>query len=235
MNFIGNWFAHTIEELPHLLEYTGAYVYYENGPFRISSVVVTTWMIMALLVWTVFYLTKNLEKYPTTRRQAIAERITLFFVDFVVSICGPAGRKFYSIFGGIFITILSMNLIGLVPGNTSPTASYSTTLALALIGFGYIQYRAIREVGIKAYLVGYVTPNAFMLIGNTIGLVATPLSLSMRLYGNMFSGKVLDTITYLSIPILLPLMFAMLSLLSAFIQAYVFTLLLTMFLGQNIE
>lgn len=169
INIIGNWFKHTIEELPYLLDAGKPIVFYEQGNFRISSVVTTTWIIMIALIIFVFIITSKLERKPTTRRQAIAEKITLFIYNFVESLCGDAGRRFYGIIGGIFITILVMNFMGMVPTYTSPTASYSTTLALALIGFGYVQYRKIREIGVKGYLLSYVDPNAFMIIGNTIG------------------------------------------------------------------
>ena len=235
MGFIGDWFAHTIEGLPLLLEGTKPTVFYESGGFRISSTVTTTWILMILIIAFVLFITSKLEKVPTTRRQAIAEKITMFIYNFVEGMCGKATPRIYGIIGGIFITILVMNFTGLVPGNTSPTASYSTTLALALFGFIYVQYKKIREQGFGGYLKSYVDPNAFMIIGNITGLVSTPLSLSMRLFGNMFSGKVLDSIVYLSVPILLPIVFLLLSLLSAVIQAYVFALLLTMFISEGLN
>ncbi|KAF0091294.1 MAG: F-type H+-transporting ATPase subunit a [Fusobacteria bacterium] len=235
MEIIANYFKGMLEELPHLLDTTKPVVFFQEGYFRISSTVTTTWFIMLMIVIFVLIITSKLEKIPTTRRQSIAEWITMFIYDFVYSICGEKTKKLYGTFGGIFITILVMNFIWVIPIFTTPTASYSTTLALALIGNSYVQFAIIREKNIFGYLKGYFEPNAFMIIGNVIGIFAVPLSLSMRLFGNMFSGKILDSIVMIALPFLVPIVFSLLSILSAIIQAYVFTLLLTMFTGEGIE
>lgn len=235
MNIIVNYFKGIIEELPHLLETTKPVIFFQDGDFRISSTVTTTWLVMLLVFVFVMIITSKLEKIPTTRRQAMAEWITMFLYNFVFSICGEKAKKYYGTLGGIFITIFVMNFMWVIPTFTTPTASYSTTLALALIGYLYVQYSIIREKNILKYLKSYVEPNAFMIIGNLTSIVAIPLSLSMRLFGNMFSGKILDSIVMMSIPLLVPIVFSLLSILSGAIQAYVFTLLLTMFTSEGIE
>lgn len=235
MDIILNYFRGIIEDLPNLLETTKPVVFFQEGNFRISSTVTTTWLVMLLLFIFVIFITSKLEKVPTTRRQAVAEWITMFLYNFVESICGDKAKKYYGTLGGIFISILVMNFMWVIPTFTTPTASYSTTLALALIGYLYVQFAIIREKKILGYLKSYVEPNAFMIIGNLTSIFAIPLSLSMRLFGNMFSGKILDSIVMITLPLLVPIVFSLLSILSGMIQAYVFTLLLTMFTGEGIE
>ncbi len=235
MEIILNYFKGIIEELPNLLETTKPVVFFQDGNFRISSTVTTTWLVMLFVFVFVTFITSKLEKVPTTRRQAVAEWITMFIYNFVYSICGEKTKKLYGTFGGIFITILVMNFMWVIPTFTTPTASYSTTLALALIGYLYVQFSIIREKNIFGYLKGYIEPNAFMIIGNLTSIFAIPLSLSMRLFGNMFSSKILDSIVMITLPLLVPIVFSLLSILAGIIQAYVFTLLITMFTGEGIE
>lgn len=235
MDIILNYFTGIIEELPNLLETTKPVIFFQEGNFRISSTVTTTWLVMIFVFVFVTFITSKLEKVPTTRRQAVAEWITMFIYNFVYSICGEKTKKLYGTFGGIFLTILVMNFMWVIPTFTTPTASYSTTLALALIGYLYVQYSIIREKKILGYLKGYIEPNAFMIIGNLTSIFAIPLSLSMRLFGNMFSSKILDSIVMITLPLLVPIVFSLLSILAGIIQAYVFTLLITMFTGEGIE
>jgi F-type H+-transporting ATPase subunit a len=235
MDIVLNYFKGIIEELPNLLETTKPVIFFQEGNFRISSTVTTTWLVMFIIFIFVLVITSKLEKIPTTRRQAIAEGITMFLYNFIYGIIGPKASKFYGILGSFFIVILVMNFMWVIPTFTSPTASYSTTFALAIIGYLYVQYSIIREKKIFRYLKSYVEPNPFMIIGNLTSIVAIPLSLSMRLFGNMFSGKVLDSIVMIAIPFLVPIIFILLSILASAIQAYVFTLLLTMFTSEGIE
>ncbi|MDD2371703.1 MAG: F0F1 ATP synthase subunit A [Firmicutes bacterium] len=235
MNIIVNYLKGIIEKLPNLLDTTKPTVFYQNGNFRISSTIVTTWFMMLLLFIFVMIITSKLEKISKTRRQAVAEKITLFFYNFVYEVLGESAKKFYGVLGSIFITILLMNFMWVIPTFTTPTASVSTTLALGIIGFLYTQYVIIREKNFFKYLKSYIEPNAFMIIGNVINIFARPLSISMRLFGNMFAGKILDSIIMMSIPLLAPIVFSVLSILTGGIQAYVFTLLLTMFISEGLE
>ncbi len=235
MNIIVDYLKGIIEKLPHLLETTKAIVFYQNGSFRISSIIITTWLMMLLLFIFVMIITSKLEKISKTRRQAVAEKITLFFYNFVYEVIGEKSKKVYGILGSVFITILLMNFMWVLPTFTQPTASFSTTAALGIIGFLYSQYIVVKERNIFKYLKGYIEPNAFMLIGNLTEVVARPLSISMRLFGNMFAGKILDSIVMIAIPLLVPIIFSVLSMLTGIIQAYVFTLLLTMYISEGLE
>ena len=176
------------------------------------------------------------------RLQAAAEMIVSGLDDFVCGIMGPAGRKYTPFIGTLFIYILFMNISGLVPFMKASTASWSTTLALALCVFFYLQYTAIRELGFLGYLdhlagkqrgvlAFTVVMPLFMLILHILTELIRPISLSLRLRGNIWGDEVL--IALLSrfgvkgLPLLLFNMF--MGVLASIVQAAVFCLLTTIY------
>lgn len=147
------------------------------------------------------------------------------------------GHKFSNYIGTLFMFILLSNLSGLF-GLRPPTADYGTTLALALITFVMIHYN-----GFKYQKASHVT-NLFkpLLLSpiNIIGEIATPLSLSLRLFGNILSGTVLMGLIYGLLPKLLTLVWpgalhAYLDVFSGTIQAYVFCMLTMVFVSNTFE
>lgn len=200
-------------------------------------------IIVAVLGILAFFACRKRSLIPG-RLQAAAELIVAGLNDFVCGIIGSGGRKYTPFIGTLFIYILFMNLSGLIPFLKAPTASWSTTLALALCVFFYVQYTAIRELGFLGYLdhlagrqrgvlAFTVIMPLFMLILHIITELIRPISLSLRLRGNMWGDEVL--IALLSgfgikgLPLLLFNMF--MGILAAVVQAAVFCLLTTIYLA----
>ena len=134
--------------------------------------------------------------------QAAFEVIAEGLDNFVCGIMGPKGRKYTPFVGTLFIYILLMNLSGLIPFIKASTASWSTTLALALCVFFYVQYTAIRELGFLGYLdhlagkqrgalAFTVIMPLFMLILHVLTELIRPISLSLRLRGNIWGDETL--------------------------------------------
>lgn len=176
------------------------------------------------------------------RLQAAAELIVAGLNDFVCGIIGPGGRKYTPFIGTLFIYILFMNLSGLIPFIKAPTASWSTTLALALCVFFYVQYTAIKELGFLGYLdhlagkprgvlAFTVIMPLFMLFLHIITELIRPISLSLRLRGNIWGDEVLlSLLSGFGIQGLPLLFFNMLmAALTAVVQATVFCLLTTIY------
>ena len=178
------------------------------------------------------------------RLQATAELIVSGLDDFVCGIIGPGGRRYTPFIGTLFLYILFMNLSGLIPFMKASTASWSTTLALALCVFFYVQFTAIRELGFLGYLdhlagkqrgvlAFTVIMPLFMLILHILTELIRPISLSLRLRGNIWGDEVL--IALLSgfgikgLPLLLFNMF--MGILASVVQAAVFCLLTTIYLA----
>ncbi|MGB9588927.1 MAG: F0F1 ATP synthase subunit A [Armatimonadota bacterium] len=190
--------------------------------------------------------TRRLEKIPTRRIQSVAEFIVQSLDNFVVGIIGPKGRTYTPFIGSLFLYILTMNLLGLVPLFKSPTSSLSITVPLALIVFVVYNYAGIREVGLVPYLKHlagepiWLAP--LMLPIHVIGELARPLSLSIRLFGNIFGEEtvlaILAGLTFVIIPyvVAIPTQFPMMlfAIFTSFVQALVFTMLTTIYISVAI-
>ncbi|MFH0917505.1 MAG: F0F1 ATP synthase subunit A [Candidatus Omnitrophota bacterium] len=176
------------------------------------------------------------------RLQAAAELIVEGLDNFVCGIIGPRGTKFTPFIGTLFIYILFMNLSGLIPFMKASTASWSTTLALALCVFFYVQYTAIKELGFLGYLdhlagkprgvlAFTVIMPLFLLFLHIITELIRPLSLSLRLRGNIWGDEVLlGLLSGFGIKGLPLLFFNMaMATLTAIVQATVFCLLTTIY------
>ncbi len=169
--------------------------------------------------------------------------------NFICDVLGPKGRKFTPFLGTLFIYILCMNFFGLIPGMKSPSSNLNTTVALAICVFFYVQYTGMKSFGFLGYLshlagepkdfVGWVMVPLNLPIHIMEELIK-PLSLSMRLFGNIFGEDILiavfvglgvTSLAFLHLPIGLPfhVPFIFLALLTGTIQALVFTLLSTIY------
>lgn len=191
--------------------------------------------------------TRRLEKIPTTRRQNLVELIVEGLNNFTVDIIGPEGREYTPFIGSLFIFILCANLLGLFPGLKSPTSSLSITVSLALIVFVAYNVIGIRKAGVKRYLkhlIGepvWLAPLMFPI--HVIGELARPLSLSVRLFGNMFGEEmvlaILASLTLVIVPYLIaiPTQFPIMlfDVFISFVQAMVFSMLSAIYISLALE
>ncbi len=166
--------------------------------------------------------------------QHLAEMTHEFVSDQGEQIIGHGFERFTGYLTALFLFILLCNLAGLVPGLSSPTADVSVPLGLALLTFVYYQYHGVRVNGpgyIKQFLgpVWWIAPLLFPI--EIISHLARVLSLTVRLYANMFAGDLLTLAFFSLIPIGVPLVFLGLHLGVAVVQAYVFMLLAAIYLS----
>lgn len=118
------------------------------------------------------------------------------FKDLIDQTLGIFHFRHFTFIASIFIFILSCNLISLIPGVEEPTNDIMTTLALGITAFLYTQFSAIESNGLKHYLKGYLKPFFVMLPLNIVGNLATIISISFRLFGNIFGGAVISNLWY---------------------------------------
>jgi F-type H+-transporting ATPase subunit a len=152
---------------------------------------------------------------------------------------GEQGDKYLPYLGSVFLFIFFMNLLGVIPGFRAPTMTLSTTAALGITTFLMVQQYAIRANGVWGYLkhfmgdVLWLAP--LMFVVEVIGEFAKPLSLSLRLFGNIFGeDNVIEQLMTLGgwIPVQAPMM--LLALFTSFLQAFIFTTLSTIYIASKV-
>ena len=220
------------------------------GNFKISETVIVSWLIIAALALVSFFLTRNLKKVPTTKRQVFLEYAVGVLYDMVNNTMGEKVVKrmpnIVPYIGSLFLFFACSNLIGLL-GFRSPTTDIDTTLAWALITFFMIYFTGIKFNGL-AYFKGLLEPLPFLLPLNIIGEIAKPISLTFRPFGNILGGAVIMALLYqflgwlsslipgvsipigqLIIPVPLHLYF---DLFSGVLQAFIFVMLTMVFVAD---
>lgn len=211
------------------------------GPVEVSAVVLTSWIIIALLALLCWLATRNMKDVPGPL-QCAAEMAVEGMENFIAGSLGKEkARKYFPIFGTFFVFIIVSNYSGLLPGAGQitgfavPTACLSVTAALAVIAFCTTHSLGVRERGLGHYLKSFLKPFALMLPLTLIEQLIRPLSLALRLFGNLYGEETVTHELYNIFPILLPLVMNVLSLLFCMIQAMVFTLLLSIYVAEATE
>jgi len=153
----------------------------------------------------------------------------------LVDIIGPRGKKYLPMIGTIGLFILCANLMGLIPGLMSPTSKLNVTIGCALTVFVYYHYQGMKERGVLKYLKHFSGPTPLlaplMVPIELISHFSRPLSLSIRLFSNIFAEDVLIVVIASILPYFLPLPFMVLSLFTSVLQAFVFMLLACIYIS----
>ncbi|HCN20536.1 MAG TPA: ATP synthase F0 subunit A [Planctomycetia bacterium] len=236
--------SHGVVELPCFLELFVGKDFTLFGLTEEQLVpVVISGIIIIFLSFLSISVTSRLEKIPGTM-QALLELVVEGLDDFIESQMGHVGRAFLPFLGSLFIYILFMNLIGQIPLFHSPTANYNTTLALTLIVFLVTQYQGIKTRGPVGYIRHFVGDPLWMApiffpLHIIQEFLARPLSLSVRLFGNLmgehtvlaiFIGFSPLLLGFIPIPIQLPIV--LLDMLCATLQAIIFFLLACFYISS---
>jgi len=153
---------------------------------------------------------------------------------------GPQGDRYLPYLGSLFLFIFTLNMLGVIPAFRSPTMTLSTTAALGLTTIIMVQAYAIRDTGLWPYLKHYTAGTAFPLLllmipVEIIGELAKPMSLSLRLFGNIFGeDNVIEQLMGLGgwIPVQIPML--LLALFTSFLQAFIFTTLSTIYIASKV-
>jgi F-type H+-transporting ATPase subunit a len=192
---------------------------------------------MAILILLSYLATRHLELIPGTI-QNLMETVMSAFDNLLVDTMGEEGKKFFPLIATIGLFILVSNIMGLVPGFESPTASLNTNLAMALIVFFLTHIVGVKVHGWK-YLKQFVGPNPWlaplMIPIELVGHIARPVSLTFRLFGNIEGGHIVLAIFAILVPFLVPLPIMVLKLLICFIQTFVFMLLSMMYVSGAMQ
>ncbi len=202
------------------------------GSLAINRTIVNTWIIMALLTLASALITRNLRPdVPPNRWRTVLEVIVGLIQSQISEISGRRDRRLLYFAGTLFLFIVVSNLLTVVPGFDPPTASLSTTAALALSVLVAVPIFGIGSRGLGGYLKTYLEPSVIMLPFNIIGEFSRGISLAIRLYGNIMSGAVIAAILLGVAPFFFPVLMNMMGLLTGVIQAYIFAILATVYIS----
>lgn len=205
------------------------------GGIRVLESVVVTWIIMAVLVLLSVCLVRNLKVESPGRTQLALEAGVSFLYDFFDGLVGKKGRRYIPYLCTVLIYIGVANVIGLF-GFKPPTKDLNVTGALALMSIVLVEYAGIREKKVAGWLKSFAKPVAVVTPINILELFIRPLSLCMRLFGNVLGGFVIMELIKLIVPVIVPLPFSFyFDIFDGLIQAYVFVFLTALFINEAVE
>jgi F-type H+-transporting ATPase subunit a len=199
----------------------------------------TDWMVCEVLVFlfVVIFFGIMSRRYSVDRPGKIQHLLEVSYEFFRASseeVVGHIGPKYLTFFGTIFLFILFMNLIGIIPGFQSPTMYPMVPLGMAVLTFFFYHYTGIREHGggyIKQFMGPMLLLVPLMLPIETISHFARPLSLTVRLWANMFAGEQVYLTFVTLTKVIIPVIFIGLHVFVSFLQAYIFMLLAMVYVG----
>ncbi len=167
--------------------------------FGLPHHVVFSWLVMAVLIGVGLAAARRPALVPTGL-QNVMEAVLEFVLNLIDDVIGPEGRRFLPLIATLGLYIVVSNLLGLVPGFTAPTDNLNTTASCAVVVFFTYHWIGIRKHGLGTYLEHFMGPVPWlaplMVPIELISHLARPLSLSVRLFGNMLGGHILLSIAY---------------------------------------
>jgi len=205
--------------------------------------VIPDYLVMAALIviaWTVLCLVarRSLSVAQPGKLQIVLEDGVSALQSMLHDYVGHKGPRYLPLVTTMFVFILSGNLMGLIPGLKSPTSNLNVTLGCALTVAVYYHIQGVREQGLGHYLKHFAAPPGaplfiapIMLPIEIISHISRVLSLSLRLFGNIFGEDLVILILFSLVPFLVPLPMMFLGLITASLQAFIFVLLTTIYLG----
>lgn len=207
-----------------------AAVVFRLGPVPVTRPVVTTWGIMAVLAIGSWAATRRLRPQPS-RLQAVLELLVTGIQRQIEEVVRRDARPLLPLLGTLFIFLLTANVCGIVPGVQAPTGRIETPAALALVVFLSVHWFGARARGLTGYLGSFAQPKAIMLPLNLLSEVTRTFSLMVRLFGNVMSGEFLIGVVLALAGLFVPIPLMALELLIGIVQAYIFSVLATVFIG----
>ena len=206
----------------------------ELGSVVITSTVVTTWVIMAV-IWLLAWLVSHRLRLEPGPVQTAVEGIVSSIEDAVAAVAPQHVQQIMPFIGSLWIFLVIANLSGLIPGVHAPTRDLSATAALAIVVFLSAHWFGIRIQGLKSYLRHYLSPSPILLPFNLISEITRTVALAVRLFGNMMSLEMAALLILLVAGFLAPVPILMLHIVEALVQAYIFGMLALIYVAGGIQ
>jgi F-type H+-transporting ATPase subunit a len=208
-------------------------ILFHLGPVPISRAVATTW---AIIFGLGAFLMMSLRR-PAAEAgpvQAALEIVVTTIAAQLREILGRDPWPYLPLLGSLFLFLVLANLAAVLPGVSPPTGHIETPAALALIVFFSVHLYGVRARGGWKYLRHYLEPNPFLLPLNVLAELTRTFSLMIRLFGNMMSHEFVIAIVVFLAGLLMPIPFLLLGILIGIIQAYIFTVLATVYIAAAV-
>jgi F-type H+-transporting ATPase subunit a len=207
-------------------------VFWEYGFVELNSTIVTTWVLMLLMTIGAWLITRKLvTEVHISRWQGLLEIIVTTIKEQIEEVGLHHPEKYLGFLGTLFLFIAVSNLCAIIPGYEPPTGSLSTTSALAISVFVAVLLFGIEEQGLFGYLRSYLKPTLIMLPFNLISELSRTFALAIRLFGNIMSGTMIVAILLTITPLIFPDLMSLLGLLTGMVQAYIFSILATVYIA----
>ncbi|MHA4811402.1 F0F1 ATP synthase subunit A [Flavitalea flava] len=211
-------------------------IFWHHGFITINLTIVTTWALMLVLIIIARLATRKLKTDVTISRwQCVLEMIVTGINNQIKDVGLNNPEQYIGFIGTLFLFICTANLCIVFPWYTPPTASLSTTTAMALCVFIAVPYFGIEKSGLSGYLKSYLKPTFIMLPFNIISELSRTLALAVRLFGNIMSGGMIVAILLSISPFIFPVIMNALGLLTGMVQAYIFSILATVYITAAVH
>ena len=208
------------------------HIFWSHGPVHLNATIAFTWGLMLVLAVGSKLITRRLSTGLTRSRWQNLLEIVVTGIQQQIGEVGLRNPAAYVGFlGTLFLFIATASLCTVIPGFEPPTASLSTTAALAICVFVAVPLFGIEDQGVLGYLGTYVRPTWIMLPFNLISEASRTLALAVRLFGNMMSGAMILAILLTITPFFFPILMTALGLLTGMVQAYIFSILAAVYIA----
>jgi F-type H+-transporting ATPase subunit a len=205
--------------------------------FLVTDAVVATWGVMVLIFIMVWFLTRKMERVPNSKRQQISESL----VNVLMKLCQSSGmtydqaEKVVPYVGSIAIFISLTNLVTLIR-IPAPSKNPAFPITLALINIAYVIFMSIRLAGLRGFWDSLIYPKAALLPFKILDYMIKPISLSLRLFGNVFGAYILMEFIYIIVPVIIPGVVGLwFDLADGILQGVIFTYLSVTYIGEVLE
>ena len=205
------------------------------GGIDVLESVAVTWIVMAVIMIVSLILVQGLKFRKIRGKQAALESGISFLYDFFEDLLGKDGRAYIPYLITVIIYIGFSNMVGLF-GFKPPTKDMNVTVTLAVMSIILVEIAGVRKKGVKKWLKSFAEPVPIVTPINILELFIRPLSLGMRLFGNILGAVVVMALIKYLLPVLVPLPFSFyFDIFDGIIQAYVFVFLTSLYIKEAIE
>lgn len=208
---------------------------FDLGPVPITETMLASLGVSLVLVALAAWFRSAALHRPHSKLSAVARFIIRWLDTTVAEIVGRPVPALASLTGSLFFFIAGCNISGQLPGVHPATASLATTSALACVVFLAVPIVGIRSQGVWGYLKHYFAPNPLLFPLHLVSEISRTVALAMRLFGNIMSGHLIVGLLVALSGLLVPMPFMAIDLLIGLLQAYIFSILSTVFIGAALS